>query len=159
MTLHSVEPPYHFYISIKSEDLQISFPIYIQHCLYWNTMKGWERAYLTGLCSSNSKILNGSAPLLSVSCWEKNQTKTKQKENSEIYSEQNKKGETVAEELGICTNPQRERERGGERDSCRILTQNMLACQQKVSPNTTTTPTTWIAAALHHLLTHVFKQA
>lgn len=75
--------------------------------------------------------------------------KRKQKQTSEIYSEQNKKGATVAEELGICTNPQRQSERGGERDSCRILTQNMLVCPQKVHPNTITTPTTWIAAALY----------
>lgn len=40
--------------------------------------------------------------------------KTKQKQTSEIYSEQNKKGATVAGELGICTNPQRQSERGGE---------------------------------------------
>lgn len=59
--------------------------------------------------------------------------KTKQKQTSEIYSEQNKKGATVAEELGICTNPQRQSERGRERDSCRILTQNMLASTKSTS--------------------------
>lgn len=144
-TLQSAKLLHLFYESIKGEGFQISSPVQIWCWLYWKAKKRWEGRYLTGLCSSNTKILNRSAPLLSVSCWEKR----KQKQTSEIYSEQNKKGATVAEELGICTNPQRQSERGGERDSCRILTQNMLVCPQKVHPNTITTPTTWIAAALY----------
>lgn len=144
MTLQSAKLPHHFYESIKVEDFQTNLPVQIQCWLYWKIRDKKDVTWLDSVPATLRSWMD-----LRLCCPFPAGKKTKQKQTSEIYSEQNKKGATVAEELGICTNPQRESERGGERDSCRILTQNMLACQQKVYPNTITTPTTWIAAALY----------